>query len=110
MRTRHALALSLALLNIAPALAADCDADLAEADALVHAVRLRNPELDRRHAANDVAGTCSILKDNYRDMTKARDIMDRCMTGFERRENVGQMDVSLDDIHTVIGSYCKATP
>ncbi len=100
------LAIALSCSMASGALADDCAGELAEADTLVHAVRLREPDIDARHAKGDVEGTCELLRANFADMTKARGQMERCMTGYEKRENLGQMDVSLDDLGHVIGSYC----
>ena len=55
----------------------------------------------------DMAGLCRLLRTNLRDMQEARDGMAACLTGHERGENVGQMDVSMADIRAVLGSRCR---
>ncbi|HEV8677904.1 MAG TPA: hypothetical protein VGQ90_00915 [Stellaceae bacterium] len=79
-----------------------CRRDLALADQLIHAVRLRENSLQK----GDFVGLCRLLRQNLEDMTRAREPMARCLTGHELGENVGQMDASLGDIHYVIGKHC----
>ena len=80
----------------------ECRRDLAIADQLIHAVRLRENSVQ----PGDFAGLCRVLRQNLRDMSRAREPMNRCMTGHEHGENVGQMDVSIGDIRTVIAKRC----
>jgi hypothetical protein len=80
----------------------DCRRDLATAHQLIHAVRLRENSVQR----GDFVGLCRVLRQNLQDMTQARGPMARCMTGHERGENVGQMDVSIQDIGMVLGKHC----
>jgi hypothetical protein len=80
----------------------DCRSDLASAHQLIHAVRLRENTVQ----PGDFVGLCRVLRQNLRDMTQARGPMARCMTGHERGENIGQMDVSIQDIRFVIGEHC----
>jgi hypothetical protein len=80
----------------------ECRRDLGIAHERIHAVRLRENSVAR----GDFVALCRVLRQNLQDMTQARDPMARCMTGHERGENVGQMDVSIQDIHFVIGKHC----
>ena len=80
----------------------DCRRDLATAHQRIHAVRLRENTVQQ----GDDVGLCRVLRQNLQDMTQARDPMARCMTGHERGENVGQMDVSIQDIRFVISKHC----
>jgi hypothetical protein len=104
--------LTIMILSVAalvPAVAAagivdtpDCRRDLAMAHERIHAVRLRENTVQ----SGDFVGLCRVLRQNLQDMTQARDPMARCMTGHERGENVGQMDVSIQDIRFVLGKHC----
>ncbi len=80
----------------------ECHRDLAIADQLIHAVRLRENSVK----PGDFVGLCRLLRQNLQDMTRARDPMARCMTGHELGENVGQMDASIGDIRFVLGKHC----
>ena len=99
-------------LQFSPAAAAvlhtpECQRDLMVTDQLTGAVRQREPPLGHAIRANDTVAACRMSRENARDMSAARERMNRCMTGFEQRENIGQMDVSLYDIRNVIASHCK---
>ena len=105
--TINALWLALLLLPRQAAIAGvidspECHRDLAMADQLIHAVRLRENSVQQ----GDFVGLCRLLRQNLQDMTRAREPMARCMTGHERGENVGQMDASLDDIRFVLSKHC----
>jgi len=105
--TINALWLALLLLPRQAAIAGvidslECHQDLAMADQLIHAVRLRENSVQQ----GDFVGLCRLLRQNLQDMTRAREPMARCMTGHERGENVGQMDASLDDIRFVLSKHC----
>jgi hypothetical protein len=80
----------------------ECRRDLAAADSLIHAIRLRENSVQR----GDWDGLCRLLRQNLLDMTQARQPMARCMTGRERGENIGQMDASIEDIRFVIDNHC----
>jgi hypothetical protein len=80
----------------------ECRRDLAVADQLIHAVRLREHSV----RPGDFTGMCRVLRQNLEDMTRAREPMARCMTGHDLGENVGQMDVSIDDIRFVLSKHC----
>jgi hypothetical protein len=100
-------AIIAALLLATPSLAGivdtpECRRDLAMADRLVHAVRLRENSVQ----PGDYVGLCRLLRQNLRDMSEAREPMARCMTGHEHGENVGQMDASIGDIRYVLSRHC----
>jgi hypothetical protein len=80
----------------------ECRRDLVVADQLIHAVRLREHSVQ----PGDFSGMCRVLRQNLEDMTNAREPMARCMTGHDLGENVGQMDVSIDDIRFVLSKHC----
>ena len=80
----------------------ECRRDLAVADQLVHAVRLRENSVQ----PGDFAGLCRLLRQNLQDMSRAREPMARCMIGHDRGENVAQMDASIGDIRMVIAKHC----
>jgi hypothetical protein len=80
-----------------------CRADLARANQLINDIDARQNSVK----SGDMAGLCALLRRNRTDMTEATRIMDRCFTGHEHRENVGQMAASLGDINTVLARRCK---
>ncbi len=80
----------------------ECRRDLATADRLVHAVRLRENSV----RPGDFDGLCRLLRQNLQDMAQAREPMARCMTGHDQGENVGQMDASIGDIRFVLSRHC----
>jgi hypothetical protein len=55
-------------------------------------------------AIDQVLRTATPQPHRYTEATK---LMDRCFTGHEHRENVGQMAASLGDISTVLARRCK---
>lgn len=81
----------------------DCRRDLATADALLHAIRLRENSVQ----PGDYVGLCNLLRRNLRDMNQAREPMARCMTGHDQGENVAQIDASIGDIRTVLDRNCR---
>lgn len=98
----------LALLFPLPALAAtidtpQCRADLPRAARLIDAVAAR----DRAGPIRDTARLCAALRLNRRDMAGAADILNRCLTGHERGENVGQLRASVADVDAAIARRCR---
>jgi len=95
------------LLIVNPALAGnidtpDCRRDLAVTGRLVSAIAGRENSVK----PPDIAGLCCLSRRNLFDMMKPRDAIDRCLTGHEHGENVGQMDVSIQDIRYVLAAKC----
>jgi hypothetical protein len=80
-----------------------CRRDLAEADALVHAIRLRENSVSR----GDWSGLCRLLRQNLQDMSRARLLMNPCLTGHDHGENIAQMDASIGDIRYVLDTRCR---
>jgi hypothetical protein len=81
----------------------DCRAALADANHLVRAVQARQAMF----APNDPLQNCRLLRANLDDMIGARDPMNRCLTGHDQSENVGQMDASIEDIRAVLIANCR---
>lgn len=103
---RLAIALLLPLL-VVPGIAAAqedprCGVELRRAWDLVEAVAKR----DRGEPYGPQA-LCEALRANLRDMRESTDIMRRCMKGHALRENVGQMDASMEDVAAAIASRCR---
>lgn len=80
-----------------------CRADLARASDLVDQIAAR----DRAGPIADPTRLCAALRLNAGQMHEARDAMQRCLRGHAQRENVGQMDASLDDIASVLTRRCR---
>jgi hypothetical protein len=80
-----------------------CHGDLAEADQLIHAVRLRENSVPQ----GDWRGLCQLLQRNLRDMGKAHQLMNPRLTGHDQEENIGQMDASIGDIKYVLDTRCR---
>ena len=80
-----------------------CASDLAKAGQLVNDVQARESEF----TANGIAKNCALLRRNRADMIVATEIMQRCLTGHDRGENVGQMTDSLGDVDTILASKCR---
>ena len=81
----------------------DCRTALARANTLVGAVAQR----DRGSRPAGTAAICNVLRLNRRDMREAADHMQRCMTGHERGENVGQLMASVEDVDAVLARRCR---
>jgi hypothetical protein len=102
-------AAALAVLLAAGQAAADvvntpeCRRDLAMANGLINAIAARESQF----VANDLAKNCALLTQNLTDMLKAREPMDRCITGHDHGENLGQMDASIGDIRAVLADKCR---
>ncbi len=96
-----------ALLILLPAVASAapdprCAADLSRADELVSAVAKRD-----RGGPYGPSQICSALRTNLRDMQEANVLMRRCMSGHALRENVGQMEASIEDVRAAIARRCR---
>jgi hypothetical protein len=104
--TSHA-ALLISLLIAPPALAShldtpECRHDLAIAGQLVAGIAKRENSVK----PGDIAGLCRLLRRNLLEMIRSRNAMDRCLTGHDHGENVGQMDASIDDIRYLLRTKC----
>ena len=80
----------------------DCQSDLAAANALISGIAAR----EKQFVKGDLAKNCALLRQNLVDVVKAREPMDRCLTGHDHDENVGQLDDSIGDIRTVLADKC----
>lgn len=80
-----------------------CRASLARASDLVDQIAAR----DRTGPIADPTQLCAALRLNAAQMREARDAMHRCLRGHAQRENVGQMDASLEDISAVLARRCR---
>ena len=80
-----------------------CHLDLAEADRLLHGIRLRENSVQQ----GDWQGLCRLLRQNLRDMSEARGLMYSCLTGHDQGENIGQIDASIGDIRYVLDTRCR---
>jgi hypothetical protein len=80
----------------------DCQRDLAVANALIDKIAAR----ENQFVKGDLTRNCALLRQNLVDMVKAREPMDRCITGHDHGENIGQMDASIGDIRAVLAEKC----
>lgn len=100
-----AFALALAAAGNAEAGTVDspqCRSDLPRAARLIEAVAAR----DRAGPIRERARLCTTLKQNRTDMAVAAEILNRCLTGHERGENVAQLRASVEDVDAVIARGC----
>ena len=81
----------------------NCRADLAQANELTHAIRLR----ERRMSRDDLPGACILLRQNVADMTQAGKLMEPCLTGHEKGENLGQIHASIGDMRQILARNCR---
>jgi hypothetical protein len=80
-----------------------CHGDLAVADQLLHGVRLRENSVQQ----GDWQALCRLLQRNLRDMSRARQLMNPCLTGHDHGENIAQIDASIGDIGYVLNTRCQ---
>lgn len=102
---RFPLVLVTALL-LPQATLADCDADLSDAHERIATIKARDPEIDALVKKHDIKAACALVRMNLKDMTVARDARDRCLTGFDRREEVAEMNANIADINDVLTGNC----
>jgi hypothetical protein len=101
-------AAALAVFAVSPALAdalktPECQRDLAMANGLIEAIAAR----EKQFVVGDVARNCRLMQQNLVDLIKARDPMDRCITGHDHGENLGQIDDSIGDIRALLADKCQ---
>ena len=100
---------ALATLLLPPAAEADevktpeCQRQLAASVQLINAIQAR----EKRFVRGDMARNCALLQQNLVDMVKAREPMDRCLTGHEKGETTGQLDASIGDIRAILAGNCR---
>jgi hypothetical protein len=91
-------------LLLAPAPAgADCRDDLKAVD------KSFEKTLERLEKVKDgtPAQKCPVYRQHVEVMTKARGVFQRCNTGTTQRENVGQMNDSIEDFQELIRRTCR---
>ena len=108
IRLLRTVGIAGAILGAGPSIAGsvdtpNCHRDLTEADQLIHGVRLRENSVQQ----GDWQGLCRLLQRNLHDMSKARQLMNPCLTGHDHGENIGQMDASIGDIKYVLDTRCR---
>jgi hypothetical protein len=101
-------AILAALIAAGPALAEmldtpECRHDLVAANALISGIAAR----EKQFVPGNLPKNCGLLRQNLTDLIKAREPMDRCMTGHDHAENIGQIDDSIGDIRTVLADKCR---
>lgn len=84
-----------------------CDEMMADAHQRIADIKARDPKIDELFKKKDMAGVCKILRTNVSDMTSARDSMQACLSGFERNENVANLNANLADLSDAITTHCK---
>ena len=97
------LAACLVALSFAPAPArSDCRDDLAAVD------RSLEETIERlEQVKNGTPGEkCPVYRRHVEVMTRARAVFQRCNTGLTQRENVGQMNDSIEDFQELIRRTC----
>jgi len=80
----------------------ECQRDLASANGLINAIAAR----EKQFVKGALAKNCALLRQNLVDLTNARGPMDRCLTGHDHGENVGQIDDSIEDVRAVLADKC----
>jgi hypothetical protein len=81
----------------------ECQRDLTASVQLINAIQAR----EKHFISGALAKNCELLKQNLADMVKAREPMDRCLTGHEKGETTGQLDASIADIRAVLAGSCQ---
>jgi hypothetical protein len=81
----------------------ECRRDLVAANQAVLAIQAR----EKRFVPGDLAVNCRLLRQDLADLAKAREPMDRCLTGEERAEAVARIDAALGDISYALGDKCR---
>ncbi len=81
----------------------ECQRQLAVSVQLINVIQAR----EKRFVRGDMARNCALLQQNLADMVKAREPMDRCLTGHEKGETTGQLDASIGDIRAILAGNCR---
>ena len=97
-----ALAALVFLLAVVPA-RADCRNDLAAVD------RSFKETLERLDKVKNgtPAAKCPVYRRHVDVMVRARGVLQRCNSGTTQRENVGQMNDSIEDFQELIRRTCR---
>jgi hypothetical protein len=80
----------------------ECRHDLATANAFITGIAVR----EKQFVPGNLAKNCGLLRQNLADLVKAREPIDRCMTGHDHAENIGHMDGSISDVRAVLADKC----
>ena len=80
----------------------ECQRGLAQAQGLINAIAARESQFVK----DDLMKNCALLQQNLADLVNARAPMDRCLTGHDHGENVGQIDDSIEDVRAVLADKC----
>jgi hypothetical protein len=100
--TRFVL-IAAALLLGAPRALAGCPEDLAAND-----VRFEKTIKNLESAKNATkAKKCAAYRSHVKIMEQGREVFQRCNTGTTQRENVGQMNDSIEDFQELIRRQCR---
>ena len=97
-----AAALAAVLLVPLPAIA-DCRDDLKAVDVSFEETLERLEKVKNATAAQK----CPVYRRHVEVMTKARGVFQRCNTGTTQRENIGQMNDSIEDFQELIRRTCR---
>ncbi len=104
-RCLQAAAVAALLFVFAPAQAqvpAGCNADLAANDKRFEETIARLESVKNGTPAQK----CAAYRAHVRIMQRAIPVFDRCTTGLGRRENIGQMNDSIEDFAEIIRRNC----
>ena len=81
----------------------ECQRQLANSVQLITAIKGR----EKRFAPGNMTKNCELLQQNLTDMVKAREPMDRCLTGREKDDAIGQLDASIKDMKAFYAGSCQ---
>lgn len=93
----------VAILRVSTPAGADCRDDLAAVDKSFEATLERLEKVK----TGTPAQKCPVYRQHVEVMTKARGVFQRCNTGTTQRENVGQMNDSIEDFQELIRRTCR---
>jgi hypothetical protein len=55
---------------------------------------------------NETAETCAAYRRNFFDVVQAREVMALCKTGADRAQDLGRIDLALENINGTIAKSC----
>jgi hypothetical protein len=80
-----------------------CQRDLAASVQLIAAIQAR----EKNFVRGDMARNCELLRQNLDDMVKAREPLDRCLTGTQKSQTTQQLDASIGDMRGALAGSCR---
>jgi hypothetical protein len=80
-----------------------CKQDLAAASAIIERAMARSKVRDTRGGAD----VCDTYRRDFFELVKARGLMALCKTGAERSQDLGRIDVAVEDINGAIARSCR---